>query len=72
MKPATFLLSVICGSLGAFGILLVVVFATGSTFGQRCAALYEHGSQSWQMCVRDLATRRDQSWRNAKEEKAGG
>lgn len=42
-----------------FGGLLAIVFATGSTFGQRCAKLYTEESTAWQLCVDHLSKRRN-------------
>jgi hypothetical protein len=35
-------------------ILFIAVFATGSTFGQRCAKLHPEKGQAWQQCINDL------------------
>lgn len=34
-----------------FIILLIAVFATGSTFGQRCEVKFQRDSTEWQECV---------------------
>lgn len=39
----------------AFGLLLFAVFATGSTFGQRCSVEYEKDSTEWRQCVSRLS-----------------
>lgn len=36
-------------------ILTIGVFATGSTFGQRCATITHQGSPEWHQCVQDLS-----------------
>ncbi len=38
--------------------LIILVFATGQTFGQRCAELYDIDSPEWCDCVDSLATGR--------------
>lgn len=35
----------------ASALLIAIVFATGSTFGQRCAKVYQKGSTAWQACI---------------------
>lgn len=45
---------VIYMGLGLFGALLTFVFATGGTFGQRCAKLYAVQSPAWNQCVEQL------------------
>lgn len=42
------------GGVVAFVLLLIVVFATGSTFGQRCAKLHPEKGQAWQQCIDNL------------------
>lgn len=44
----------ILGAIGAAG-LIIAMFVTGSTFGQRCAKLTQKGSPEWQQCVQDLS-----------------
>lgn len=43
--------------IGAVGdvVMIVLVFATGSTFGQRCAKVHAKDTPQWQQCVSDLA-----------------
>jgi hypothetical protein len=43
-------------ALGCTGILIVAVFLTGATFGQRCAAVWNKGSPEWQDCVHKFAS----------------
>ena len=38
-----------------FAFLIGAVFATGSTFGQRCAETHTDGSEAWTACVKSLA-----------------
>jgi|SaaInl59LU_5_DNA_1037362.scaffolds.fasta_scaffold22739_5 hypothetical protein len=38
-----------------FAIILIVVFATGQTFGQRCSKVYESHTTEWCECVERLA-----------------
>lgn len=40
--------------LAVFLVMVVAVFATGSTFGQRCAESYTPGSADWNTCVTEL------------------
>lgn len=49
-----FLLAIYFG-LAIGGIMIALVFATGSTFGQRCAKLWTHGSPEWNDCVERFA-----------------
>lgn len=35
-------------------LLVIVVVATGQTFGQRCAEVFEKGSNEWTQRVSDL------------------
>lgn len=49
---ATALILALVGS----AILIAVVFATGSTFGQRCAKLYPKDTANWQACIQRLKT----------------
>jgi len=42
------------GGVVAFVLLLIVVFATGSTFGQRCAKIHSEKGEAWQQCIKDL------------------
>lgn len=38
-----------------FGIILIVtVFATGQTFGQRCAVAYPDKDRMWSFCVEQM------------------
>lgn len=41
-------------ALFASALLLAVVFATGSTFGQRCAKIYQKGTPGWTACINRL------------------
>ncbi len=43
------------GGVIAFIALLIFVFATGSTFGQRCAKLHPEKGEAWQQCIDDLS-----------------
>lgn len=36
-------------------VLIIGVFATGSTFGQRCAKVFPKDSPEWHQCIKDLA-----------------
>lgn len=50
--------ALISGSISGiiFGIaLIIIMFATGSTFGQRCATKYEKNSLQWTQCIEDLS-----------------
>lgn len=51
-------LMIIYGGLALWGVIIMIVFATGSTFGQRCAAMYARDSRAWESCVSALAARR--------------
>lgn len=39
----------------AGGVLILVVFLTGNTFGQRCAKLWPEKSPAWSNCVERFA-----------------
>jgi hypothetical protein len=45
----------VVGSLVGFGLLLASVFATGSTFGQRCDRAYPTNALEAERCVERLA-----------------
>lgn len=50
--------TVTLGTMFLFAVLVAGVFATGSTFGQRCSAQgLEPGAAAWQSCVAALARR---------------
>lgn len=55
MRPLQFLLTAAIAAVVAFAVSLFVVFATGQTFGQRCAAHFADGSPEWRACVSRLA-----------------
>ncbi len=38
------------------GVLIVSVFLTGNTFGQRCAKLWPENSPAWENCVARFAS----------------
>jgi hypothetical protein len=40
---------------GAAGLLIVAVFLTGNTFGQRCAKIWPESSSAWSNCVERFA-----------------
>ena len=55
---------VVGGVLGVISsaALVIAIFVTGSTFGQRCAVGNEWGSPTWKTCVSYLAEgKQDQS-----------
>lgn len=41
--------------VAAFTLMIAAVFATGSTFGQRCAESNTEGSAAWNKCVKEMA-----------------
>lgn len=47
---------VACG-LALFAALLLIVFATGQTFGQRCAEYFPKDAEAQRQCVVDLSGR---------------
>lgn len=47
--------SAVVSAAVAFAVTLAIVFATGQTFGQRCAVHYPDGSPEWRACVSRLA-----------------
>lgn len=53
-----FFLTAFYGAVALFGVLLVAVFLTGSTFGQRCAKLWPVDSPAWESCVERFAAGR--------------
>jgi hypothetical protein len=40
---------------GVGGVLIIIVFLTGNTFGQRCAKLWPENSSAWNDCVEQFA-----------------
>lgn len=44
----------IIGGIVASIILVISVFATGQTFGQRCAKQFPNHSVEWKQCVHNL------------------
>ncbi len=50
--------SAVYSGFAFFGVMLVVVFMTGSTFGQRCAEIHQQDSVEWQQCVETFSTGR--------------
>jgi len=48
-------LRLLLAPLVLFALILGFVFATGQTFGQRCAIRFEVNSPEWATCVDDLA-----------------
>ena len=48
------LLLVVAIVLAVFLVMVVAVFATESTFGQRCAESYTPDSADWNACVTEL------------------
>lgn len=55
MTRAGFIASAILAGLVGAAVLVGVVFATGQTFGQRCAAAYDPNTATWNQCVERLA-----------------
>jgi len=55
MNTLKYWVTVIYGGLALFGLLVIVVFATGQTFGQRCAKIWVSGSPDWHSCVHTFA-----------------
>jgi hypothetical protein len=41
--------------LAIFAVLLILVFATGSTLGQRCAVNFAPDSAAWTECIHRLS-----------------
>lgn len=58
MTPLRFVLTAAYSAFVLSGVLLIVVFMTGSTFGQRCAKLWPVDSPAWNDCVEKFATSR--------------
>lgn len=55
MHPA---IKAVCVGFGAALAIILMVFATGQTFGQRCEKLYPHGTPAQiEMCVSTLSGR---------------
>jgi len=56
MSPLVkFWLTAIYGGVAGAGLIMLLVFWTGQTFGQRCAAIWTSGSPEWQSCVHKFA-----------------
>lgn len=49
-------LAIFYGGLALGGVIIVLVFLSGGTFGQRCAKLHPINSPGWQNCVELFAT----------------
>ena len=49
-----FFLSMLVGALAA-ALIVIMAFATGQTFGQRCAVEFENKSPEWRECVSRLS-----------------
>lgn len=43
------------GGLGVFSAILLTVWLSNSTFGQRCAVEHKQYTEAWAQCVNDLA-----------------
>lgn len=56
--PTMRLLIAFAGGFGAFLALLLIVLATGQTFGQRCERMYPADPIAQERCVGDLANGR--------------
>ena len=56
MDDPRFLGSAAIAAVVVFAMIVAMAFATGSTFGQRCAQVYEHGSADWHVCVERLSS----------------
>jgi len=51
------IVKIVVSAILMFSLLLLLVFATGNTFGQRCSALgYPTGSEEWKNCIQELKT----------------
>ena len=45
------------GGFALAGCYIILMFATGQTFGQKCSAVWKDGSPEWQSCVHNLVNR---------------
>lgn len=55
MTSAKFWVISLVGSAALFLAILVTVFATGQTFGQRCSVIFPDKGEAWSRCVTNLS-----------------
>lgn len=53
-----FIVISVAGGFATFALLIAVIFATGSSFGQRCAYAFPGDFRSQKQCISDLSAGR--------------